>query len=451
MKSHPPKPALRLLQRLVTLPLLLLILAACDGLPDLPPLTTSVGITPTGEAATATVPEVSTSSAYPAPEETQEQTAGVRLKLWLPPQFDPSAGTPAGDLLKARLEQFQVANPRVTVEVRVKAATGPGSLLDSLTAASAAAPLALPDLIALSQPLLESAVRGGLLYPFDGLTTAMDDHEWYEYTRRLGQLQDSVFGLPFAGDALAMAYRPLVIETPPFDWETTSAISGTLAFPAADPQALFTLTQYQANGGALQDEQGSITLEERYLADVLNFFQTAERAGSMPFWLTQFENFNQVWESFSGRQSSLAVTWFSSYMNEYENLSINPQLALLPTPSGKAYTLATGWVWAIAGSRADRHELSARLAEYLLEDDFLGQWALAAGYLPPHSGALARWQDGQTRNLANQIQLSAHLMPPSDVIASIGPLLQKATVDVLKEQSDPFSAAKTAIENLENR
>jgi multiple sugar transport system substrate-binding protein len=337
------------------------------------------------------------------------------------------------------------------VEVRLKAVSGTGGLLDSLTTANAAAPLAIPDLIALPQALMESAVLQGLIYPFDGLTTAMDDHEWYEYARQLGQLQNSVYGLPFAGDALTMAYRPVLIETPPRDWEATTAISGTLAFPAADPQALFTLLQYQAAGGAVQNEQGQPILEEESLVEVLNFFQTAEMTGVMPFWLTQFENFDQVWESFSGRQSSMAVSWFSSYQNHYESLPTHPEMAVLPTPDGRDYTLGTGWVWAIASSKPDRHELSARLAEYLLEDTFLGQWTFETGYLPPHSGALDNWRDVQLRTLMHQIQSSAHLLPSTEVIAQLGPLLKQAAVDVLKEQSDPFSAARTAIESLENR
>jgi multiple sugar transport system substrate-binding protein len=448
MKNYRLAPTLRLLQRLATLFLSLFFLASCERLPELPFIPGSADATAIEAIDTSTPTVVDTRVAIsPVPEKT-DQAVGVHLKIWVPPQFDPNADTPAGELLKARLEEFQSANPQVSVEVRLKAITGTGGLLDSLMTTNAAAPLALPDLIALPQSLLESAVQEGLIYPFDGLTTAMDDHEWYEYARQLGRVQNSTYGLPFAGDALTMAYRPLMIETPPRDWDSTSAITGTLAFPAADPQALFTLVQYQSAGGVVQNEQGQAILEEKFLVDVLNFFQTAGRAGVMPYWLAQFENEDQVWGSFSGRQSSMAISWFSSYLHQYESLPIQSQLAVLPTADGEAYTLATGWVWAIAGSRPDRYEMSARLAEYLLEDAFLGQWTSAAGYLPPHSGALANWRDAQLRSLVEQIQESAHLLPPPGVIAKVGPLLMEATVDVLKEQSDPLSAAKAALEEL---
>jgi hypothetical protein len=278
----------------------------------------------------------------------------------------------------------------------------------------------------------------------------MDDHEWFEYARQLSRLQNSIYGLPFAGDALMMAYRPLLVETPPRDWEMTATISGTLAFAAADPQALFTLLQYQAAGGAVQDEQGQPILEAEALAAVLTFFQTAGQADVMPFWLTQFENFDQVWESFSGRQSSVAVSWYSNYLEQLEGLPVQAQGAVLPTPDGRAYTLANGWVWALASPKPDRHELSTRLAEFLVEDTFVGAWTSAAGFLPPHSGALANWQNTELRNLANQIQTTAHLFPSVELLDRLGPILEQATVDVLKEQSDPLSAAQTALENLEN-
>lgn len=448
MNIHQLVPKLRSFYPQIILFLLVFILAACEALPDLPFIPGSIEATSTQAIGTATSTNVVTRAAVsPMPDETK-QVVGVHLKIWLPPQFDPDSGTPSGELLRARLNEFQLANPQVSVEVRLKAVTGTGGLLDSLTTASAAAPLAMPDLVALPHTLLESAVLNGLIYPFDGLTTAMDDHDWYEYARQLGWLQNRIYGLPFAGDALTMAYRPLMVETPPVDWETTSVITGTLAFPAADPQALFTLVQYMASGGNIQNENGQSILEEKSLVDVLTFFQTAGRAGVMPYWLTQFENYDQVWEAFSGRQASMATSWFSSYLMAIENLSIQSQLAVLPTENGQAYTLATGWVWAIASSQPDRYEMSARLAEYLLEDAFLGQWTSEAGYLPPHSGALTNWQDEQLRILVSQIQESAHLLPSPGVIAKLGPPLKQATIDVLKEQSDPVNAAKTALENL---
>ena len=87
--------------------------------------------------------------------------------------------------------------------MRVKAASGPGGLIESLSAASAAAPAVLPALVALSRSDLETAALKGLVFSLDGLTRIVDDTDWYAYARQLALIQGSAFGLPFAGDAIA--------------------------------------------------------------------------------------------------------------------------------------------------------------------------------------------------------------------------------------------------------
>ncbi|RPH57050.1 MAG: hypothetical protein EHM81_12165, partial [Chloroflexi bacterium] len=98
--------------------------------------------------------------------------------------------------------------PGLQIEVRVKAESGPGNLLNSLSATRAAAPSILPDLVALSRADLEAATANGLLHSLDGLTTLPDDPDWYPYARQMAHIQNTTFGLPFAGDALVLVgYR----------------------------------------------------------------------------------------------------------------------------------------------------------------------------------------------------------------------------------------------------
>jgi ABC-type glycerol-3-phosphate transport system substrate-binding protein len=374
----------------------------------------------------------------------------ITLVVWLPPEFDPESGTPGGDLLKTRLEDFEELSPGVRIEVRVKAPEGPGGLLESLTTASTAAPLALPDLIALPRPQLESAALKGLIYPYDELTTVLDSPDWYEYARQLARLQNSTFGLPFAGDALMLTYRPALVIQPPLDWAETLAISGTLAFPAADPEALFTLAEYQSAGGPVEDEQGIPTLDAGILAQVLTFFHQAEQVGVMPYWLTQYESYDQVWETFSQGQFSMTIAWASRHFNDSDNLSLRVDGGLIPTSDGLPFTLATGWVWALATTQPDRQALSVQLAEFLVDEAFLAEWTEASGLLPPRSLALESWKNASFRDLADQVALSAQLFPSTDVLSSLGPVLEEATTVVLKQQAVPVTAAQDAVDTLNN-
>lgn len=385
----------------------------------------------------------------PSPTSSQNVTATppgpVTLQIWVPPQFDPQADTPVGALLQSRLDEFSSRRPDVHVVVRVKAVDGPGGLLDSLTTASAAAPLALPDLVALPRTVQETAALKGLLHPFDGLTTVMEDSDWYGYARQLAQLQNSIFGLPFAGDALVMVYRPNTIGEPPGDWASALKGKGPLAFPAADPQALFTLALYQSSGGNVRDDQGRPILDAETLGRVLSFYKDAETAGVMPFWLTQYQTDDQVWEAFTEKRANMAVTWTSRYM---ANMLADTALAPVPTKDGSEYTLATGWVWALASPQPEKQALGAQLAEFLTESDFLSKWTLAAGYLPTRPSSLLAWPDTSLQSLMSKVILSAQIYPSGDVLTALGPLLEQATVQVLKEQTDPATAAQDAVNGL---
>ena len=153
----------------------LLLSAGCSSLPPLPLLTTPTPVSV--EQATSTPQSVPTP---PTPTATPQARL---LRVWLPPRFDPAAGTESANLLRQRLAAFEQQHPDLKVEIRIKAEEGESSLLNSLSITNAAAPAALPDLVALPRPALESAALKGLLHPIDGLSTKLQDPNWYAYAR----------------------------------------------------------------------------------------------------------------------------------------------------------------------------------------------------------------------------------------------------------------------------
>lgn len=424
---------------------MLLALTACQMFPT--PQQTPVRESAEPPAATQSSSQI-TQTPLDSVLPTDTTPGPLTLRVWLPAQFDPAAGTPEGDILSSRLNEFVEQSSGVRVEVRLKALEGTGGLLESLAATSAAAPLALPDLIALPRPMLESAALKGLLHPYDGLSEVMTDDGWYDYARQLAYLQESLFGLPFSGDAQVLIYRPLVMDVPPADWEAAVGFGNPLAFSAADPQALFTINQYQASGGVVWDNQGRPTLDEATLAKVLTFYQQASQAGVMPLWLTQLETDEQVWQAFAEEQAPMAVAWTSSYFTRASALTFETKIAPQITADGNVYTLATGWVWALASHDPERRIQAARLAEYLVDVQFLADWNQAAGYLPPHIDSLAGWGNEQLRLLIGRISLTAQLIPSDDLLSSLGPALEEAVVLVLKQQADPQTAAKITVEEV---
>jgi multiple sugar transport system substrate-binding protein len=411
----------------------LLFLAACTALPT-PVVTETPSASPTPNATLPSTPEATPTPAGPP-----------TLEVWLPPQFATIPGSEAGDILQTRLDEFTSQGHGVRIQVRVKPEDGAGGLLDTLTTASAAAPLALPDLVALPRPMLEAAALKGLLHPYTDLIANPDDPDWYDYAEQLARLQDSQFGLPFAGDALILVYRREKIPEPPVALSPLPQLQGALAFPAADPQALYTLALYQAAGGAILDAEGRPFLEKEPLTRVLAFFHEAALSELTPFWLTQFQSDDQSWDAFKKGQSEMVVTWASRFLQEQP---AGFAVAALPTLDGTGYTLATGWVWAIASPAPERQKLAAQLAEFLSDSHFLASWTHAIGYMPPRPSALETWGQTDMRLFVGDVSKSAHLYPSADVLPSLAPPLTEATIEILKQQDDPATAAEKAVNSL---
>lgn len=394
-------------------------------------------LTPTASSPTPTTPQPTTT--LPVDPKT--------LTIWVPPQFDPLNGTPAGNLMKSQMAAFEKENPEYRIAVRVKALNGPAGLMESLQATSAAAPLAMPSLVALSRPDLETATLRGLIVPVDYFSSMMKETDWYDYARELSTIQNSVMGLPFAGDAPLIAYRPVRVGKLPANWEDALRSGQPFVFPADDPQGMLALTLYLSKGGKLRDDVGRPVLDEKILTEVLTFFARGYQLGLFPTWTGQYQTHEAAWQAYSEGRAQIAIAWSSQY------------LATLPpdTSAAPLYSLgenniipANGWMWAIADPLLERRSVASHLAEKLVESQFLSGWTSAAGYLPTRPSSLAAWKNPVLQSLANQIIPQAHVQPPNDIIMILGPVLRDATIQVVKNQADPIQTAKKAVEKLSN-
>ncbi len=420
-----------------------LCLAGCSAMQGLPWLGSGPTATPPAEpAVTPRVSRTAIPSLAPAAVKEEATPAGpTALRIWLPPQFDPGGGSLAGNLLQERLDAFSERRENVRIEVRIKALDGPGGLYEALAATTAAAQLAMPDLVVLPHWLIQAAATKGLLRPMTELTSALDDPDWYDFARQSASLENNLFGLPFAGDVLIQVYRGGPDVQPALDWTAALALKTPFGFPAADPQALFGLALYEAAGGKLLDEEDRLTLQVEPLGKALEFFKAAAAVEVTPFWLTQYQADAQVWAAFQeGRTSNLAG-WLSDYRAaDLDGVRFDH----IPTPDGKPFGLARGWAWTLTSPDAERREIAVELAEFLTESSFLARWSQAAGLLPARPSALAEWRLGEDAARLEPIAQAASLVPPSDLLKVMGPALSEAIAQVLKGQLEPQAAAQAA-------
>jgi ABC-type glycerol-3-phosphate transport system substrate-binding protein len=267
------------------------------------------------------------------------------------------------------------------------------------------------------------------------------DSDWYPYALTLSQVDGETVGIPFAGDLLVLAYKETPDIPPPTNWDTFLGLQRAVAFPASDPQGLVTLAWYQSLGGDLRDENGTPSLDGELMLQVLNFYNQAQDANLMPYWLTQFETIDQAWASYLERQSTLAITWTSRLLGTD---SPNTILAAMPTKDDKAFSYADGWVWCVVPSDPETEQFALELAEFLTESDFLSSWAMEGGFLPVRPTSLEVWSETSYYSTLEKLLPAAVVVPEEDLEEVLGPAVRDAVVAVLKDQVDP----ETALEGL---
>lgn len=357
------------------------------------------------------------------------------LRIWLPSQFDPGAENPSAQLLAQRLKSFEVQHMGLKIDVRLKKAEADGDILNALSVTSAAAPSVLPDLILLSRSDLESAALKGLLHPIDGLSTSLDDPNWYSYAQQLARIQNTGYGLPFVGNAMVLVYYPELGML--VSWPDILSSKGQLVFPAGNPDGFVGLSLYASAGGQVVDAQGLPTLDEDILARVLTLIQEGQIKKIFPSSLANVTNEAQASQIYRTGSANKGIFWILNYHPPSDGA-----IAPLPGLDEAPFSYADGWIWALAGSNPQNQELAVELAEYLVADDFVTQWAQETGYLPTRPSSVK-----ESDRTMMAILESAHAKPANAVLAVLGPLMQEAMTRVLSGEQ-PKNVAASIVEKL---
>lgn len=363
-------------------------------------------------------------------------TAPRILRVWLPPQFDPETNNAPAALLKQRLNSFEVQHPGLEIDVRVKSEDGDANLLNSLAITGMAAPDALPDLIALPRPMLEAAVQKKLVRPLNDFSTQLQNSNWYPYAQELAKINGTPYGLPFAGDALVIIYRPELVWIK--TWDDILLSEGHLIFPGADMQAQVGLSLYMSAGGPLLDADGHPAFDQEILTQVLEIFAKGRAATLFPDAVSNISTDSQVLQEYRAHRANMAITHYSQYHSSQDGL-VQPLMGL----KQDHYTFSTGWVWALAGQNADNQQLSTQLISFLTADDFLTQWTKETSYLPTRRSPT----DQNTDSPIPAIIEAAQPSPSTDTLSILGPAMEDAITRVLKGEQ-PDAVSRSVIEKM---
>ncbi len=371
----------------------------------------------------------------------------ITLRLWVAPQFAPDSDDPAGTIFAAHLGAFEEANPLLRVDVRVKPTDGPSGLLETLSAASAAAPAALPDLISLDPVGLNTAALKGLIAPVGLLAAPPSPPDWFEFAVAAAAIGEETQGLPFATDTMLLAYEVEQYESAPSSWSLLLEGSGAFAFAAADPDASFTLAQYLALGGELTDDAGRPALDPALLSEVLAFYASADTAGALSPLALRFSTSEETWQALQDGQVAAAPARYSVFVDRSSaNLAALP----IPTRDGRGMCFAEVWSWAVVTQDPVRQALVADQLNWLQQPEFLGRWTQALGLIPPTQDALQSWPAGSDAAVASRLATACLSLPSEEVLATFGPSLREAVEAVLMGGVTPEAAALAAAQKVQN-
>lgn len=367
------------------------------------------------------------------------------LSIWLPPQFGSDSESEAAELLREHLQNYLDENTEITLEIRVKPASGPGSILEALNSASMVAPEALPSLVLISRNEMIQAASKNLIFPIEGLTEAFNDNDFFDISRALGTYQGTIFCLPFAVDAIGLVQRNTGITTVQLSWDEAYRQSERILFAAGDSEALITLALYQSAGGEVQDKAGQPIINTDRLTTVLAGYDNAARSRRIPLDVLEYQTDDQVWDAFQLNTRGSALTWASHALKKLDVWN----LALLPGFNSSPVTLATGWMWCLVEPHDENKKESVRLAEKLIDPDFLNIWAPVSGFLPVRPSSISGYSNIEVQDTITKMLQSALVKPEKSLTSEIGPELKTAISEVLQKINSPELSALNAEKRLE--
>jgi len=367
------------------------------------------------------------------------------LNVWVPQQFDISGDSEAAKLLKRRFQEFSENNPQINLNVRTKPANGPGSILETLTLASAVAPGAVPSLILISRSDLVQAASKDLVVPLEGLSEVLDEKDWFDVARDLGMVERTKYCFPFAANALGLVYKQPGFNNDQLNWSEAIRQSDKLLFSLGDPEALTTIALYLSAGGVIPGKSGLPGLDRTALLTVFSAYSVAAKDKRISSSLLEYQNDDQLWAAFLSSNQSSVITWINHALSEPDAY----KLANLPSFGIEPYTLAGGWLWCVTEANESDRIHSIALAEYLSAPDFLASWAPLSGYLPVRPSTVQGFKGTPLQNTILKILDSAHVRPDKSQISDISVEFKRAISELLLQQNSPEDSVQNIITRVE--
>jgi maltose-binding protein MalE len=421
-------------------PLTILILSAC-----IPTPAADDGIT--SEVILTSTPVVVTPEIVATPVVEPTPVGPTRMVVWWPENLAPVSNEEAAAVLAGHIADYERSQDNVNVEIRLKQAQDVGGIMETLRTASVVAPGALPDLTLIRREDLMAAVQAGLVQPLEGQVSSAIIGDLHSTALALGQVNDQLYGLPYALEVEHLAYHSLNGSG---SWRFDSLLSreASFVFPANRVNGVndVFLVQYLDAGGTFP-EDGTVNAEA--LRDTLTFYEEAVAAGVVaPAVLDYSAPTNYRRDLASGAIGAAVVT--SSVYLEMLAEGQTLEYGLIPTSSGQPATILDGWMWAVTTPDVERQVLAVAFLDWVLDAERQGEYNDAVHLLPSQHTALRNWVNPAYARFVERLLDNATLPLGENQAGPTARALQNALTSVLLGARTADEATQDVLDQLQS-
>lgn len=384
-----------------------------------------------------------------SPQAAQATPATPRVRVWWPDDLYPPENSEAEALLLRQWDGFRGTYRSYDLEVRRKRASGLGGILPTLRAASSVATGALPDLTLMRRSDLVTAAAEGLLVPITDWVPADMLDDLLLGGQALGEVDGTLYGVPYALTVTHTLYRPSAFSEPPTSFADILREQPAYLFPAGSGASAVVsptlLLQYLQAGGRLSDDEGNPTLDRTPVMSVLQYYATGVAQELFGPELLDYTQSTSYWGDFVSGEADLIhldSSYYLAHQAEVENVAVGT----IPTQNGEPVTALNGWMWVLVTHDPDRQDRARAFFSWMMRASQQAALTEALHIIPSQARALELWQDQTYAAFAAEVIGSGRIVV-SELRSPAAAALQEAFADVLRGMS-PVQAADDAIASL---
>jgi multiple sugar transport system substrate-binding protein len=333
---------------------------------------------------------------------TVTQAWALDLTILVPANYSPSSGfIPGADLHKQLYDEFQAANPDITIKYEVMDG-GPGGLQKLLTAASSNT---LPDLAIVDGQWIPRLVQSDALQPLDQRWPKEDQADFHPAVLAAETVDGKPYAIMFQTGMRGLIYRPSVMQSLgltefPKTLDEFMAAAKSLKekgvtaelLPAKatdEPSTMHMLSVFWGLGGKLVDDTGKPVFFEgdnaKHLAAVFQMYHDLVAEGAMLPDVTTMDEaalrpFFYGGEVFAIGASSSAVR---QMWTDVPDLTNDLAVAPYPMPAGlQPVTILGGFAYALTAKDPAKADAAWKFIEFMNSPENMGRLNETLGQLP---------------------------------------------------------------------